>query len=64
MKKADISASHLTLTKFHVDVEQHQSLQEHQMRLLINKEILSVAGGPEVEVGTGTDLQRSGNGTP
>ncbi|BBB64328.1 hypothetical protein UNDYM_0075 [Undibacterium sp. YM2] len=31
----------------------------NMMRMLSDAEVLSVAGGPEVQVGTGTDLQRN-----
>jgi hypothetical protein len=37
---------------------------DNMMRVLSDDEVLSVAGGPEIEVGTGTDAQRTGNGTP
>ncbi|MBC3916854.1 hypothetical protein H8L32_05145 [Undibacterium sp. CY18W] len=36
-----------------VEIKQHQSGQEHEMRILTDNEILSVAGGPEVDVESG-----------
>ncbi|BBB64326.1 hypothetical protein UNDYM_0073 [Undibacterium sp. YM2] len=59
MKKITQTATSLPLTKCALD-DPHQSCIEHTMRVLSQKEILRVTGGPEIEVGTGTDLQRGG----
>ncbi|MFZ6721857.1 hypothetical protein [Undibacterium sp. Ji49W] len=36
-----------------VEIKQDQSGQEHAMRVLTENEVLSVAGGPECDVGSG-----------
>jgi hypothetical protein len=36
-----------------LEIKVQQSAQEHEMRALTDCEVLSVAGGPECDVGTG-----------
>lgn len=36
-----------------IEIEQQQSAQEHEMRVLTENEVLSVAGGPEVDIEVG-----------
>jgi hypothetical protein len=45
---------HTELKTSEIEIEQQQSAQEHEMRVLSEEEVLSVAGGPESDVGTGT----------
>ncbi|WP_422983946.1 hypothetical protein [Undibacterium sp. Ji50W] len=41
------------MDKSKVDGSQIQSGHEHEIRVLTDNEVLSVAGGPECDVGTG-----------
>ncbi|MFZ6757330.1 hypothetical protein ACO0K9_08910 [Undibacterium sp. Ji50W] len=41
------------LNKNAAAVKQYRSGQEHEMRVLTDNEVLSVAGGPESDVGSG-----------
>ncbi|MFZ6757333.1 hypothetical protein ACO0K9_08925 [Undibacterium sp. Ji50W] len=50
MKKAEITTS---INKSEVDGAQFYACQEHEMRVLTENEVLSVAGGPEVDVEIG-----------
>ncbi|MFZ6757325.1 hypothetical protein ACO0K9_08885 [Undibacterium sp. Ji50W] len=43
----------IELNTSEVEIKQHQSSQEHKMRVLTDNEVLSVAGGPEVDVSVG-----------
>ena len=36
-----------------IEIKQQQSAQEHKMRVLTDNEVLSVAGGPEVDIEVG-----------
>ena len=36
-----------------VEIKQQQPAQDHEMRVLTDNEVLSVAGGPEVDVESG-----------
>ncbi|BBB64322.1 hypothetical protein UNDYM_0069 [Undibacterium sp. YM2] len=36
-----------------IEIKQHQSAQELEMRALTDNEVLSVAGGPEVDISVG-----------
>ncbi|MFZ6757326.1 hypothetical protein ACO0K9_08890 [Undibacterium sp. Ji50W] len=50
MKKAEITTF---LDKSDADGAQIQSGHEHEIRVLTDNEVLSVAGGPECDVGSG-----------
>ncbi|MFZ6757336.1 hypothetical protein ACO0K9_08940 [Undibacterium sp. Ji50W] len=50
MKNVEITTS---MNKSDVDGAQCQASQELEMRVLTDHEVLSVAGGPEVDVETG-----------
>ncbi|MBC3916855.1 hypothetical protein H8L32_05150 [Undibacterium sp. CY18W] len=54
MKNAGNEYSHSTLNKSNTDINQHPSDQQMEIRMLTESEVLSVAGGPEVDVESGT----------
>ncbi|MFZ6757335.1 hypothetical protein ACO0K9_08935 [Undibacterium sp. Ji50W] len=53
MKEEKKPTIHSTLKSSDIDSAQHQSGQNREMRNLTDSEILSVAGGPEVDVEAG-----------
>ncbi|MFZ6757334.1 hypothetical protein ACO0K9_08930 [Undibacterium sp. Ji50W] len=50
MKKTEITTTHSTLTKSNTENELHQTGWKSEMHILTDNEVLSVAGGPEVDV--------------
>ena len=44
---------HTELKTSDVEIKQHQPAQDHEMRVLTDNEVLSVAGGPEIDVQAG-----------
>ncbi|MFZ6721864.1 hypothetical protein [Undibacterium sp. Ji49W] len=53
MKNTGSECSHSTLNKSYADINQYPSDQPMGMRILTENEVLSVAGGPEVDIETG-----------
>ncbi|BBB64327.1 hypothetical protein UNDYM_0074 [Undibacterium sp. YM2] len=55
MKVVERALDNLTLNKADNYVTQNHPIQDEKIRVLTDRELLSVTGGPEVQVGTGQD---------